>query len=61
MKVTLGTVLILFAILWLLGIVVLYSDSFMTYTHSILYSGICVFIIAFGAFLIYSHVRRGKT
>jgi hypothetical protein len=57
MKIPLGVALILFAFLWLAGITMFYSDSFMTFGHMILYSGVCLLMIAFAAFLIYSHNR----
>ncbi len=60
MKIPIAVALILFSFLWLVGISIFYGDSFMTFSHMILYCGICLLIIAFAVFLIYSHNRDGK-
>ena len=60
MKIALAAALILFAFFWLVGITMFYGDSFMTFSHMILYSGVCLLLIAFAVFLIYSHYKNNK-
>ena len=60
MKIALAVFLIIFSVLWLIGITLFYSDNFMTYNHAILYSIVCFLIILLAIYLIYSHIKFKK-
>jgi hypothetical protein len=58
MKIAFAAFLTIFAFLWLLGILALYGDSFMTLNHAILYSLVCGAMILWGGYIIYSYNRK---
>jgi len=60
MKISIAVALFCFSFLWLLGILMLYSDSMMTINHAYLYTGVCFAMILLGVFLIYLHNKNKK-
>jgi len=56
-----GVLLIIFSCIWFFLILAFYGDSFMSFSHAVLYSCLCLIICLAGGFLLFkSKTKKNK-